>query len=117
MVEAVESGGLLLDLQVLRPNPGVEAAGRVACEIHGAPLFRTADAAAAAVDAAVSAGVLEEEAREDHDVRKHHATGAELVDDFAGKERKLPVDALPELRRLGPCVVRERCRLRRLRVR
>jgi hypothetical protein len=117
MIEAVEPGGLVLDLQVIRPNPVVEADGRVVCEIDGAPLFRTADAAAAAVDAAVSAGVLDEEARDDHDVRKHHTDGAGLIDDFAGKERKLPVGALPHLRRLGRCAVRERCRLRTLRVR
>jgi hypothetical protein len=116
MVEAVEPGGLVLDLQVIRPDPVVEAAGLAVCEIDGAPLFRTADAAVAAIDAAVSAGVLAEEARDDHDVRKHHATGADLIDDFVGKERKLPAEALPVSRRLGPCAVRERCRLRSLRV-
>jgi hypothetical protein len=117
MIESVEPGGFILDLQVIRPNPVVEADGRVVCEIDGAPLFRTAEAAAAAVDAAIRAGVLEEEARDDHDVRKHHDTGVGLIDDFAGKERKLPPEALSDLRRLGACALRERCRLRRLRVR
>ena len=118
MVEAVKTGGLVLDLQVIRPDPVVEAGGRIVCEIDGEPLFRTADAATAAVDALVRAGVLAEQAVDDHDVREHYANGAELVDDFAGKRRKLPERALPALRSLaGPCVVRERCRLRRLEVR
>lgn len=117
MVEAVRPGGLVFDLQVIRPNPVVEANGRVVCEIDGEPLFRTADAAAAAVNAFIARGRLVEQAVDDHDVRKHYSNGAELVGDFAGKERKLPEQALPSLRALAErCVVRERCRLRRLRV-
>jgi hypothetical protein len=70
-----------------------------------------------AVDALVLSGLLVEEAVDDHDVRKHYVTGADLVDDFAGKQRTLPEAALPGLRRVRrPCIVRERCRLRRLRV-
>ncbi|HET7744136.1 MAG TPA: hypothetical protein VFK76_05280 [Gaiellaceae bacterium] len=116
MIGALEPGGLVLDLQVIRPNPRVEVAGRVLCEIDGQPLFRLADAAAAAVDAAIGEGRLREEAVDDHDVRKHYRTGADLVADFANKERKLPLDALPTVGALAiPCVIRERCRLRRLR--
>lgn len=116
MVSAVGPGGAVLDLQVIRPNPQVETDGRLLCEIDGQPLFRLADAAAAAVDAFVAEGRLLEEAVDDHDVRKHYRTGADLIADFVGKERKLPADALPTLRALAhPCVVRERCRLRRLR--
>jgi hypothetical protein len=118
MVEAVKPGGLVLDLQVIRPNPIVEAGGRDACEIDGEPLFRTADAATAAVDALVRAGRLIEQAVDDHDVRKHYDNGADLVDDFADKQRKLPASLVPSLRALErPCAVRERCRLRRLQVR
>ena len=118
MFDAVRPGGLLLDLQVIRPNPRVECDGRVLCEIDGEPLFEQADAATAAVDDLLAAGRLVEQAVDDHDVRKHYKTGADLVDDFTDKERKLPYDALPHLRALSrPCVVRERCRLRRLLVR
>jgi hypothetical protein len=39
MVEAVEPGGRVLDLQVIRPNPVVEAGGREVCEIDGEPLL------------------------------------------------------------------------------
>jgi len=116
MVTAVRPGGLVLDLQVMRPNPRVEEDSRFVCEIDGQPLFRLADAAAAAVDALVVQGRLRQEAVDDHDVRKHYRTGADLVADFAGKERKLPASALARVRALTrPCVVRERCRLRRLR--
>src|SRR6266852_1699860 len=116
MVTAVKPGGLVLDLQVIRPDPRVEVDGRVVYEIDGEPLFRLADAAAAAVDASIAKGSLREEAVDDHDVRKHYRTGADLVADFAGKERKLPADAVPTVRALKRhCVVRERCRLRRLR--
>ena len=116
MIGAVKPGGLVLDLQVIRPNPFVELDGSVVCEIDGEPLFRLADAAAAAIDAAIVEGRLTEEAVDDHDVRKHYRTGADLVADFADKERKLPADAVAAVRALAnPCAVRERCRLRRLR--
>ncbi len=118
MVDAVRRDGIVLDLQVIRPNPQVELDGRVLAEIDGEPLFRKADAATAAVDALVAAGGLVEEAIDDHDVMKHYRTGAHLVDDFAGKDRRLLGDAASSLQAvIRPCVVRERCRLRRLTVR
>jgi hypothetical protein len=117
MMRAVRPGGTLLDLQVIRPHPRVECGGEVVCEADGTPLFDWADAAVAAIDARVAAGDLLEEAVDDHDVLKHYPNGAELVDEWAPKERRLPEEALPGLRATTePCVVRERCRLRRLRV-
>ena len=53
MVEALKPGGLVFDLQVIRPDPTVESDGQVICEIDGEPLFRGADAATAAIDALV----------------------------------------------------------------
>ena len=51
-------------------------------------------------------------------MREHYADGVDLIDEFADKRRKLPVDALPALCTLArPCIVRERCRLRLLQVR
>lgn len=118
MVDAVEPGGLVLDLQVIRPDPAVEVDGLVVCEIDGEPLFQLADAATAAVDELVRAGRMVEQAVDEHDVRKHYANGAELVAEFAHKKRRLPDDAQPGLRALvQSCAVRERCRLRRLQVR
>jgi hypothetical protein len=117
MVDAVRPGGAVLDLQVIRPDPVVESGDRILCEIDGEALFRKADAATAAVDALVLSGRLVEDAVDDHDVRKHYLNGADLIDDFADKERRLPDAAMPSLRQVKrPCVVRERCRLRRLRV-
>jgi hypothetical protein len=115
MVDAVKLGGVVLDLQVIRPNPLVEVDSQVLCEIDGEPLFRLADVAAAAVDASVAADRLLEQAVDDHDVLKHFANGADLLDDFADKERRIPDESVPRLRAVaGPCVTRERCRLRRL---
>jgi hypothetical protein len=117
MVEAVNPGGLVLDLQVIRPNPIVEADGAFVCEIDGEPLFHKADAATAAIDALIDTGRMVEQAVDDHDVRGHYEDGADLIAAFTDKRRQLPADMLPALRVLArPCVVRERCRLRRLRV-
>jgi hypothetical protein len=103
---------------VIRPNPTAEVDGRVVCEIDGEPLFRTADAATAAVDALIHTERLVEQTVDDHDVRKHYDNGSELVDDFANKKPQMPDSAVPRLHALArPCVVHERCRLRRFQVR
>lgn len=118
MIEAVKPGGLILDLQVMRPDPEVVSNGRVVAEIDGETLFRWADAATAAVDARIQAGDLVEEAIDDHEVCKHYANGAELVEDVAGSKRRVPEEVLPRVATIEEhVVVRERCRLRRLRVR
>jgi hypothetical protein len=114
--EALVPQGIALDLQVIRPHPRVELEGRVFCEADGTPLFESADAARAAVDLFIAQGLLEEEAVDDHDVAQHYSTGAELVEDWEPKKRELPAEAVPPLRAFsGTCLVRERCRLRRLR--
>ena len=49
--------------------------------------------------------------------RMHYSDGADLVDDVAGSRRSLPEAVVPMLEAIDrPLVVRERCRLRRLRV-
>jgi hypothetical protein len=118
MLEAVEAGGLALDLQVIRPDPEVVLDGRVVARIDGQPLFEWADAATAAVDARAAAGELVEEAVDDHEVRKHYSDGAELVDDVASSKRRFPDAVVPVVGAIAqPLFVREWCRLRRLRVR
>jgi hypothetical protein len=113
--ESLVPRGLILDLQVIRPHPVVESDGVALCEIDGSPLFETADSAAAAVDDMVDAGLLVDEAFDDHDVLKHYATGVLLVEDFAGKERSIPAEAIPMLEGIDrPVTVRERCRTRLL---
>jgi len=117
MIEAAVPGGLILDLQVIRPDPYVELDGDVVARIDGEPLFEWADAATAAVDARIAAGDLVEEAIDDHDVRKHYSGGADLVEDVAGSKRRFPDEVVPLVAAIDrPLVVRERCRLRRLRV-
>lgn len=117
MIEAARPGGLVLDLQVIRPNPQVELDGRVVAEIDGEPLFEWADAATAAVHGRIAAGDLVEEAVDDHDVCKHYSDGAELVEDVAASKRRFPEEVVPVVGAIDqPLVVRERCRLRRLRV-
>jgi hypothetical protein len=115
IVTAVRPGGVILDLQVIRPNPRVELAGVLICEIDGESLLEQADAATAAVDTLIRSGRLTDEATDDHDVRKHYPNGSDLVDDFEGKKRRIPESAMPRLRAIRESlVVRERCRLRRL---
>jgi hypothetical protein len=117
MVDAVKPGGLVLDLQVIRPNPRAEVDGQVICELDGEPLFRKADAATAALDALVASGRLIQEAVDDHDVLKHYANGADLIAFMARSDRHPADEAAPRLRATArPCVTRERCRLRRLRL-
>lgn len=113
--EALVPGGIVLDLQVIRPDPRVEVDGAAVCEIDGSPLLELADAAAGEVDRMVAEGLLVEHAVDDHDVLKHYASGRELVEEWEPKERTLPPEAIPLLLRVErPCAVRERCRLRRL---
>jgi hypothetical protein len=117
VIASLRPGGIVLDLQVIPPNPLVEAGGEVVCEIDGSRLLEQAAAATAAVDDLVARRHLCEQAVDDHDVRNHYRTGSDLIDDFADSGRKIPEDAVPSLVRLGgPVVVRERCRLRRLKL-
>jgi hypothetical protein len=117
MIEAVTPGGSILDLQVIRPDPYVEVDGRVVARIDGEPLFAWADAATAAVDDRIAAGDLVEEAVDDHEVRKHYSDGVELVEDVASSKRRFPDEVIPIVAAMAePLVVRERCRLRRLRL-
>ena len=114
--ETLVPEGIVLDLQVIRPHPLVEVDDTVLCEIDGSSLFVGADAARAAVDLLVAEQLLQEEAVDNHDVRKHYIDGAALVADFATGGRKIPVAAIPLLQAVErKCVVRERCRVRRLR--
>lgn len=118
LVDAGKPGGLVLDLQVIRPDPVVEHDGRRLGELDGTALFSKADAARAAVDALVAAGRLVEEAVLDHDVLKHFASAADLLADWTESERRPRGDLASRLAAVeGPCVTRERCRLRRLAIR
>ena len=116
LLTALAPGGIALDLQVIRPDPRVECDGRLVCEIDGERLFRKASAATAAIDARISAELVEE-ARDDHDACTHYPNGVHLREDIVESGQRFPETALPVVRTLErPCIVRERCRLRRLRL-
>jgi hypothetical protein len=118
MLSAVAPGGVVLDLQVIRPNPVIEVDERVVAEIDGEPLFVWADAATAAIEARIAVGELVEEAIDDHDVRKHYSDGAEMVEDVAASKRRFTPEAAAIVAAVDkPLDARERCRVRRLRVR
>ena len=114
--EAVTPGGVVLDLQVIRPHPRVEAEGRLVYVADGSPLFEGADAARAAVDLLVDEGLLVEEAVDDHDMLKHYENGADLVQDWPTRRVRPAAGTASFLKTIvSECIVRERCRLRRLR--
>ena len=114
--EAVVRDGILLDLQVIRPHPRVETEGRLVYVADGSPLFEGADAARAAVDLLIDERLLVEEAADDHDVLKHHVNGANLVEEWPAKKLQPSPETVSMLKAIASeCVVRERCRLRRLR--
>ena len=114
--EAVVPGGIVLDLQVIRPHPRIESEGRVVHLGDGSPLFEGADAARAAVDLLLAEGRFLEEGIDDHDVLKHFDSGADLVANWPRRHAK-PTDQVASFLRsiASECIVRERCRLRRLR--
>jgi hypothetical protein len=113
---AVVPGGIVLDLQVIRPHPRIESEGRVVHVADASPLFEGADAARAAVDLMIAEGRFIENGIDDHDVLKHYDSGADLVANWAPRHVK-PTDQIASLLRsiASKCIVRERCRLRRLR--
>lgn len=98
-------------------RPGYGSGEDRICEIWGEPIFAKADAATAAIEGAIAKRVLAQEAVDDHQVRTSFPTVPDLVDDFAGKTRRIPEEAIPRLlATTGPVTMRERCRIRRLRV-
>lgn len=110
-------GGVILDLQVVPPEPVVEVDAVVVCTLEDGGLLDDAAAATAIVDGLVDRGMLREEAVDDHHVLRHYGSGADLIEYFEAKRRSVPADAIPVLKSTErPCLVREACRLRRLAV-
>lgn len=113
---ALVPGGTILDLQAIAPGPVAEMDGDVVCRLEGGTLLEDAAAAAAVIDEEIARGLLREEAVDDHDVLRHFSTGASLVEHFRTRPRSVPASAVPVLEASArPYVVREACRLRRLR--
>ena len=114
--ETLVPGGVLLDLQVIPPDPVVEVDGAGVCSIDGSVLLDAAAAATIVVDEMIARGLLRDEGVDDHDVLRHYPSGGSLVEDFETSKRSVPPAAIPLLKAIErPCIIRERCRLRRLR--
>jgi len=114
--EALAPAGVMLDLQVIPPDPVVEVDGAGVCSIDGSVLLDAAAAATIVVDEMIAGGLLRDEGGDDHDVLRHYPSGGSLVEDFEASKRSVPPAAIPLLKAIErPCIIRERCRLRRLR--
>jgi SAM-dependent methyltransferase len=113
---ALAPNGAILDLQVVPPEPDIEADGGTVCRLEGGTLLVAAATAAAAIDEEIARGLLREEAIDDHDVLRHFPTGAALVEHCRTTPRSVPASFVPLLEASArPHIVREACRLRRLR--
>lgn len=113
---ALVPGGVILDLQVIPPDPVILVDGAAICRLEGGSLLDDAAAAAAEVGAMVAQGLLREEAVDDHDVLHHYPSGRSLVEDFETRKRSVPAGSVALLAAIErPCIIRESCRLRRLR--
>jgi SAM-dependent methyltransferase len=113
---ALAPNGAILDLEVVPPEPAVEADGGIVCRLEGGTLLADAAAAAAVIDEQIARGLLLEEGVDDHDVLRHFPTGAALVEHFRTRPRSVPARFVPLLEASARHhIVREACRLRRLR--
>lgn len=114
---ALVPGAVMLDLQVIPPEPVVEVYGAAICSLEDGGLLDDAATATGVVDELVERGLLYEDGVDDHEVLHHCSSGPALIEYFQPKRRSIPVHAIPLLAATDrPCVVREACRMRRLRV-
>lgn len=117
VLAAVVPGGIVLDLQTVRPPPWVEAEGRVLCELDATGFFRRADANELVLARAIRDGHLTLEAEDLHLVLKRWSSGAALVDGEEGRSCRVPDAMKPVIRFIREeCVIFEPCRVRCFRV-
>ncbi len=117
VLAAVIPGGIVLDLQTVRPPLRVEAAGQVVCELESGGFYARADANERVMMDAVRDGRMRLEAEERLEVLHRYSTGAELVADADSKQRTIPRAMRPAVAAIASeCILREPCRTRRLRV-
>jgi hypothetical protein len=115
---AMATGGLVLDMQPVRPRPPVEAAGTRLGSLDMREWGRTLDAVAALIDETIAAGLFREEGRRSYDVLETFDDGPELIDtvrDWDGTEISSTL-AARIVRATPPFVIREGVLLRVLRV-
>ena len=94
---------------MIRPDPVVEIDSRAVCGISGGPLFAQADAAVAAIDAAVQEGVSRTRRSTTTTSGSTLRPVATSSPSSTGKQRQLPAEAAPALEAdPGPAVLRAR---------
>ncbi len=101
---------------MIRPNPQVERDERLVAEIDGEPLFggQTRRQPPSTLESPPETSLRR---RSTTTTCANITPTAELVEDVARSERHLPEEVVPVLERIDrPLVVRERCRVRALRV-
>jgi hypothetical protein len=117
LLEALEPGGLVVDLHSVPPPERVEVDGEVVGELDGSRFFPRALAAAAGLDVLAAEGVLVHEHEERFAILVRYLTGADLVDDVSQREyTRIPADLARAVRAIArPCAIRDNCLVRRFR--
>jgi hypothetical protein len=111
-------GGVVLDMQPVRPRPPVEAAGERIGSLDMREWCGTIGPVAATVDETIADGLFREERRRRYDVLETFDNGRELVEtvrDWDGTKVSRTLAARVERAR-PPLVIREGVLLRLLRV-
>jgi hypothetical protein len=116
LCEALVPGGLVVDLQAIRPSGRVEIRGDPIGEINDDVFFARAAQAVAGLDALVDEGRLVRGRQIVFETLVHYDAGAELAAAITDStERHLPDDLAGRLADAGPCAVRETSFIRVLR--
>lgn len=117
LLRSLVPGGIVLDLLSVPPNARVEAGGEVLGELDGSAFFPRALAAAAGLDALADEGLLAQEHEEAFPILVRYPSGADLLEDVAGRTfTRMPTALARRVGRIeGQCEVREHCLVRRYR--
>ena len=113
LCEALAGGGLIVDLEAIRPSGRVEVDGDPIGQIDDTAFFARADRAVAGLDALVDEGHVNRGRRLAFDTLVHYDTGRELIAAIAASdERHLPDRLATRLADTGPSIIRERSLVR-----
>jgi len=113
LCEALVPGGLVVDLQAIRPSGRVEIDSNPIGRIDDDVFFARAAQAVAGLDALVDDGLLARGRETQFETLIHYDTGAELVKAITdSSERQLPDELAARLVDAGPCAVRETSSIR-----
>jgi hypothetical protein len=108
LCEALVPGGIVLDLQAIRPSGRVEVDGNPIGRIDDDVFFARARQAVAGLDALIDEGLLARGREMRFETLVRYDAGAELVKAITdSSERRLPDELAARLADAGPCVVRE----------